>query len=211
MMHRMGVAVATLVWLATACAGLFVVWQHQTTPGPRAGEAPAEFPRDIPAAIGLTQQEGSPTVIMLAHPKCPCTRASIGELHVLFTQLGGKARGFVLFMSPKDAPEGWEKTDSWRRAEAIPGVTVLRDPDGQLAASFGATVSGHTVVYDENGNLVFSGGITSSRGHSGDNAGRSAIVQALDEAAHPRAWRYGVAMPTFGCGLRGAAREETKL
>jgi hypothetical protein len=202
---QLWLALAGAVWLAAACAGLLFVWRYKTTPGPAAGDAPKEFPSDIAKAAGLVPEAGLPTVIMLAHPKCPCTRASISELHVLFTQLGGRARGFVLFMSPHDMPDGWEKSDTWRRAEEIRGVTVLRDGDGQLAARFGARVSGHTVVYDAGGHLVFSGGMTSARGHSGDNAGRSAIVHFLGgQASSAPASGVGplARTPTFGCGLQ---------
>jgi len=55
-----------------------------------------------------------------------------------------------------------------------------------------------TVVYDPSGRLLFRGGITSARGHAGDNAGRSAIVAAV-EANDPAR----MATPTFGCELFG--------
>src|SRR5712691_5642885 len=43
-----------------------------------------------------------------------------------------------------------------------------------------APTSGQTVLYDSQGRLLFSGGITGSRGHSGDNAGRSSIVSLVN-------------------------------
>jgi hypothetical protein len=52
------------------------------------------------------------------------------------------------------------------------------------------------VLYDSAGNLLFRGGITSARGHAGDNAGRAAVVSLLtsDEAE-------GRDTPVFGCPL----------
>jgi hypothetical protein len=57
----------------------------------------------------------------------------------------------------------------------IPGVTSIVDRDGTQASLFGAETSGQVVLYDSHGELKFRGGITQSRGHVGDNAGRSAI------------------------------------
>jgi len=64
------------------------------------------------------------------------------------------------------------------------------------------TTSGHVVLYDADGKLVFNGGITSSRGHSGDNAGRAAITKLVhhESAAVPEA-------PVFGCSLLDPKQE----
>ena len=59
-------------------------------------------------------------------------------------------------------------------AAEIPGVEVVSDEDDAQSAAFGAAVSGQTLLYDREGRLIFSGGITAARGHAGDNAGRSA-------------------------------------
>ena len=91
----------------------------------------------------------------------------------------GKVSTYVLFYKPTDLPESWGQTDLWQSAVSIPGVTVLNDTDGTEAKRFGAATSGQTLLYSEEGNLLFSGGITGSRGHSGDNDGRDAIVSLL--------------------------------
>ena len=40
---------------------------------------------------------------------------------------------------------------------------------------------GQTLLYDAGGTLIFSGGITGSRGHAGDNAGEAALVALLTQ------------------------------
>jgi len=101
-------------------------------------------------------------------------------------------------VKPAGLPEDWEQTDLWRRAAVIPGVDLTRDDDGAEARRFGAATSGQTVVYDGDGHLLFSGGITAARGHEGDNAGRSAIVSLLaSRGAEP------TSTPVFGCSLLG--------
>jgi hypothetical protein len=84
----------------------------------------------------------------------------------------------------------------WGTASALPNVTVLRDDDGVEAARFGAVTSGQTLLYDANGELIFSGGITGARGHAGDNAGRRALI-ALLEHKEP----FHRLTSVFGCSL----------
>jgi hypothetical protein len=112
----------------------------------------------------------------------------------------GKANAFVLFTKPAGAGPDWDDTDLRRSAAAIPGVTVLTDENGTEAARFGAETSGHTLVFDPSGTLIFSGGITASRGHAGENAGESAVLAALEQEPTGRD-----RTPVFGCSLTGRA------
>lgn len=133
---------------------------------------------------------------MLAHPHCPCTQASVGELAQIMARLQGKVAAYVLFVKPKEAGRDWEDTDLRRSAEAIPGVKVVFDPDGVEARRFGAETSGHTQLFSTDGRLLFSGGITASRGHAGDNAGESAIVALVNNQTPARTQTL-----VFGCAL----------
>lgn len=138
---------------------------------------------------------------MLAHPKCSCTRASIGELAELMERVRGTVDAHVLFLHPDDADARWEHTDLWTRAAAISGVTVHSDVGGREAARFRAATSGDTVVYDANGALVFRGGITAARGHAGDNPGRQRIVSLITAGTADRP-----TSPVFGCPLQDPAQ-----
>jgi hypothetical protein len=184
------------LWLSLTVVGIGFLWDYENTPG-SAADAPALWPADS----RLQRPDGRPTLVLLAHPHCPCTRASIGELSRLMTQARGLVTAQVLFVRPQGFSDEWERTDLWSSAAAIPGVSVVRDDEGVEALRFRAETSGQVVLYDGGGRLLFSGGITSARGHAGDNAGRSAIVSLLnaDEAARRET-------PVFGCPL--FARDE---
>jgi hypothetical protein len=112
------------------------------------------------------------------------------------TQAQGQVKAYVLFVKPANFSDGWEQTDLLASAAAIPGVIVVRDDEGVEASRFHAATSGQTMLYDAGGRLLFSGGITSARGHEGDNAGRTAIVSLLttNEAEQKET-------PVFGCPL----------
>lgn len=180
-----------VVWILALTVGLRVMLNYED--GPAApGEPPPEWPKDSQ----VERAPGMPMVVVFAHPKCPCTDATIGELSILMTRLQGKATAAVIFVRPPSFAEGWEKTELWRSAEAIPGVRVFSDPGGVEAGRFGAQASGQTILYDTGGRLRFSGGITASRGHSGDNAGRSAIVSLVATGTSKTALTS-----VFGCSL----------
>ena len=107
----------------------------------------------------------------------------------------------VVFYAPQDEPGAWAETDLWNTAKQIPGVTVMEDRGNSVGRSFGAFTSGQTLVYDSSGRLIFNGGITASRGHSGDNYGRDAII-ALLQGRLPEGTSLPVTAPVFGCSLR---------
>ncbi len=178
-------------WMVALAFGARVLFKYETTPG-SVGPISAAWP----SVSMIRRQTDKPTLLMLAHPRCPCTRASIGELAEIMAHSVGKVNAFVLFVKPPGADVTWDDTDLRRSAADIPGVTVLSDENGVEAARFGAETSGHTLVFDRNGTLVFSGGITASRGHAGPNAGENAILAAVKQ--EPIQYSR---TPVFGCSL----------
>jgi len=177
--------------LGGAAAGAKLLWDHQTTPG-----APGSPPRLWPAASRLERTPGRATLLLMAHPRCPCTRATVAELASLVERLEPRPRIYVLLFKPREFPAGWERTDVWTAASRIPGVTVWTDEDGELAARFGAATSGQVVLYGADGRLQFSGGITSARGHRGPSAGAERIVALAKESA-----AEATTSRVFGCSL----------
>jgi hypothetical protein len=153
-------------WLIAVTIGLVVLMNYEFKPG-----MPAAAPVSWPTASKIKPTGKDSTLVMVIHPYCYCTRASIGELSQLLSKEYGKVTAYLLFWTPKGTPTNWEKTDLWHSAAAIPGVTVLPDENGIEANRFRATTSGQTMIYSKSGKLLFSGGITLGRGHLGDNAG----------------------------------------
>jgi hypothetical protein len=178
-------------WMGALACGARVLFKYETTPG-LAGPVASKWP----TASVVPRQPDKPTLLMFAHPHCPCTRASIGELAQIMAHAVGKVNAYVLFVKPSGAGPDWDDTDLRSSAAAIPGVTVLTDDNGNEATRFGAQTSGHTVVFQNDGTLIFSGGITASRGHAGNNTGESAVLAALTQQPLPRA-----RTPVFGCSL----------
>jgi hypothetical protein len=186
----------TTLWLATAVGGLYVVWAYENRPGVAATAGP-----EWPAQTALVAAPDRPTLVFLAHPQCSCTRASIGELAEAIARAKVRPKTYVVFLKPSSMPDGWEKTDLWTSAEALPDTTIVRDDDGREAERFGSVTSGTTLLYSASGALLFNGGITGARAHPGDNAGRSAIVALLNNV--PAA---NTTTKVFGCSLFASAK-----
>ena len=181
------------LWAPSAGYGIHVLLRYSATPG-KAGSPLLSWPGVSP----VKPQPGHFGLVLFAHPQCPCTRATIRELAILSARTAGRLDAFVFFYYPSAQSPRWAHSDLWDDARAIPGVRVLEDRGGRWALQFGAATSGQTLLYGPRGDLRFHGGITAYRGHSGDNAGRDAIVAIV------RGEQPAVSMtPVFGCSLRG--------
>lgn len=182
-----------VLWLFAVGTGFALILNYQNTSG-RTGMTPGHWP----SGARISRDSQRDTLIMFAHPQCPCTRASMEELNRLLAQCGGQVAARVVFFKPEPVSNDWVQTDLWRSAEAIPGVSVQEDTNGAEARLFGAETSGYVLLYDTQGQLLFRGGITGSRGHAGDNAGESAISSLLD--GHVAGLQQ---TPVYGCSLLG--------
>jgi hypothetical protein len=179
-----------LSWLAAVGAGFALLDRYKAQPA--AQDTP---PRRWPPESALERDTHRPTLLVFAHPACPCTRATVAELARLMARVSAQVAAQVVMVEPPDAPSEWAQSDLGARAAAIPGVTVVPD-DGREAARFRAQASGFVVMYDAEGRHLFSGGITPSRGHEGDSFGRRRILAALGGEAPDRD-----TSPVFGCSL----------
>jgi hypothetical protein len=194
MLRRHKLSLLVVAWIAAVAFGLHALMVYKGKPGP-GGETPQIWPRN--ELIALPSQK--PLLVMFAHPRCPCTKASLGELELLVAQAQGKFEATVLFYDPDDGTKDWSKTATVDAAQAIPGVRVILDKEGRLAKRFAAETSGQTAVYGPDGKLLFSGGITGSRGHLGENQGFDLVLKVVRNEST-------VALPqrtteVFGCGL----------
>ena len=187
---------AVVLWIPVVSFGFTKLLSYSTTPGRRA-EPPLEWPRGSPIRVS----SGKFSLLMFVHPRCGCTRASLGELEIIMAHSDGRARATVLFYEPPEEPAEWTRSDLWQTAVAIHGVDVVEDRGGKIARDFGVYTSGQTLLYNPAGRLLLKGGITAQRGHSGDNAGRSVITALLQGTVEPKS--RPVTTPVFGCSLRG--------
>ena len=180
-----------VAWGLTVASGFTALARY-------AGEAGelAEGTPFWPSESSITRT-GKPTLVVVAHSECPCTRATIRDLEKLSARIDADV--WVVFANK---PRGSElEKDAARFAH------VLSDPIE--ANRFGAKTSGQAFLYSAGGKLIFSGGLTPSRGHEEDTNGQARIrslvrgrAEGSSDAGHgeDRA-------PVFGCpiGARSAS------
>jgi hypothetical protein len=184
-------AAAGVLWGSLLVVGFLFLAQEEFTPV-KAWLPVTLFPR----SSAVRPVSDKLTLVFFAHPHCPCTRASLHELEGLLAETQNRVSVTVVFTIPDGVPADWEQGDLWNSATSIPGVRVIKDQGGEEAHRFDVEGSGHVLLYAPSGKLLFSGGVTASRGHGGDNAGRSAVMSFIldghSSVSHT---------PVFGCSL----------
>lgn len=186
---RVATVMAVVSWGALLLGGMAVLDAYALEAGPR---GMPQWTRDPSGASA----DGRWRLVMVLHPKCPCSRASVAELARLVPRLLPGTEAVVLAYCPGAEHERWADTPLLRAAAAIPGVHVRIDRDGREAELVGGRTSGHVALFHPDGRLMFSGGITPARGHEGDSLGQRAILACMEgRGASP------VEAPVFGCAI----------
>lgn len=148
-------AILSACWLAgVAGAGVASLW-YVKTPGSD-GRVQTEWPASEP------RPSERPTLVLFAHPKCPCTSAALDELGDLL-RCEDAPLATIYFVCPPGVPDGWESGRNWDKAQAIGGSRVERDTDGRHARAFGVNTSGHALLFTTDGSLRYSGGVQGLR------------------------------------------------
>jgi hypothetical protein len=181
---------ATALWGTTVVMAVEAIRRFESTPG-LAADAASFWPADA----GVARAHDGSTLVMLVHPHCSCSRASVKELEKILERAPRSMRAYVLVYRPRDFPAGWEQTEVYRAATALRRTEVIIDLDGREAKRFGGFTSGQTFLYDATGRLRFSGGITSLRGHEGANRGRADVIRLASSPVGTGTH------PVFGCAI----------
>src|SRR5204862_1754432 len=97
---------AAVLWGLGVAAGSWYGFHYETTVATTA-RAQDRWPGN-----GLcTLSSRCPTLVMFAHPRCPCTRASLNELALLMTHCQHRVEAHVVFFQPDSTAADWAKTD----------------------------------------------------------------------------------------------------
>jgi hypothetical protein len=127
----------------------------------------------------------------------------MSELERLVPELKDRLKVKLIFIQQPTRDIAWVKDGLWERSRRLPGVETLIDQSGREARLFGSTNSGHAYLFDEEGSLIFNGGLTSMRGHTGPSEGQDQLLNWLRTRKGK-----GFLSKIFGCGFFGRARGE---
>ena len=193
---RLAIALGAVAWLAVIALGMRALLEYQARPG-HAAHAPAQWP----ARSTLARHPGAATLVLFAHPKCPCTRASLGELERSLAHAKKPIDAWIVLVLPRNVDASWAQSDLVLDADQIPHAHVWVDRGGVEAHRFDAHTSGQVLLYDATGKLRFEGGITPGRGHMGDNAGGDAVATLVGGPIPLGSGADSTRTPVYGCAL----------
>jgi len=186
------------LWLVAICAAFAWLMRYDAVPG-SVGKVVHSWPSDT----CLTRDETRLSLLVFAHPRCPCTRATLSELERILAMAEVDVDVCVCFYRPRDSAPDWHDSDIWDQAERLPGARVQLDLDGQEARRFGALTSGHVLLFARDGTVLFDGGVTPARGHGGPSQGGEALQALLRGVEVPvrQAAVYGCQITEADCPL----------
>lgn len=182
---------AVILWAVVAGGGLVAMNSRAARPG-ESGIPPSRWP----ARSDLPFHPRVANLVMFLHPMCPCSRASIDSLEHLLTRCGDRVHATVVLVQPDDAEFTVADSPLIGHLSDLPGVSVRVDRCARQTELFDAHTSGHVVLYDPQGQKLFSGGITIARAHNGDNDGLTAVQSWISTGSA----RLSTA-PVYGCPL----------
>ena len=182
--------VAFLIWLALVASGYAWLLRYSFAPGPA-----ATVPHLIPPGLAWPEPTTRAGLFLTLHPRCPCSRATVRELAKILSRAPHLSDVTVLMYKPAKEADSWPDGDLLEECRRM-NCRILPDADGRLAASLGVSRQAVSCFTMRRGKLRFRGGITSARGHEGDNAGERAIIEIL--RGYPHSYN---SLPVFGCSL----------
>lgn len=177
-----------VTWILAVLGGLGAFWWQSTRPGL------AATPPLKTEELHLDSQ--NETLVLFIHPRCQCTKASAYELGQLESKVKSAFNVRVVAYYPEHESQDWADTALLDGLRALPRTQIIYDKGGKLSYSLGARSSGYTMLFNNKGQLQFRGGLTESRGHTGESQGGRSIA-ALIEGREPEAR----VTPHFGCSL----------
>ena len=204
MLRRMTSTGTVFGWLVMTVGTMAAFWSYEATPGEKAHVAAS-----APATSSVILTPGRKSLLVFIHPKCACTKATLSELRTIWNGLTPEITPACTFILRQPAQTGnaWRETDIERACREFIGTQIIDDYAGAEAQRFGVTTSGTCLLYDQEGQLLFAGGITASRGHIGPAASQEVLREQL--ASSSGAPIVGNAQthsdddrcPVFGCPL----------
>ena len=180
------------LFLCLGIGGLFCLTDYANRPGADAQNLSEVWPQSAPE-----MPTAQATVAFFYHPKCPCTRATVRNLERFLSQTGTRPAVIAFAYHPDDETGHWVETPLTQQVRRLANSRVVPDADGRMAQQFGATTSGQLLIYDEDHRLVFSGGITPSRGHEAESIASRKFATCLSGEATVEL----VKQPVFGCSI----------
>ena len=134
-------------------------------------------------------------MVVFLHPHCPCSRATLDAIKEILKNRSASIQINAVFVVPPEVQSGWEESPLLEECRSIPGIVTSLDFGGKESNLFGAKTSGDVFIFNSQGKVIFSGGITNGRGQVWTDRERETFESALTSPNHIEH------APTYGCAL----------
>ena len=191
------VIIGLSLWTFLSLYGFFYLLQYD-----HKESAYANISQDFPKEWLPLPPENKKAVVLNLHPHCPCSKASLREYQRIISRYSQQVVPTVVFYKPEGKLDSWVHGDLYHNISNY-NIHKVIDEDGRRMEEVGIMTSGHVLVYDDCGKLLYQGGITASRGHEGTNRG-SLQVEAVIAGSSPLHQQH---FPVFGCEINDAENE----
>ncbi len=189
------------IWIAAVSLGYGCLLNYSSKPAVTTS-GPSHFPQSESQTLELNKN--GQTLIAFFHPQCPCSRATVAELsRVLTRQNIFKTRTnlkvYAVISKPAGTDASFVRSSLVSALEAMKGVQVVIDDNDEQSRQFGAQASGQILLFNQQGEKLFSGGITAERGHEGESSGGDALSSHIN--GQQTALKTA---PVFGCSMESS-------
>ena len=123
-------------------------------------------PSAWPWASALPRAAGRPALVLFTKPGSPCRDANLEDFKQALRVAGGQATASIVYDRPA-GPELKARSAAGGCSWNVPGAWSVTDAGGAEAALFSARSVGQVLVYDAQGKLQFSGGVSGPGGRTG--------------------------------------------
>src|SRR5262249_48877716 len=106
-------------WGFAAAGGVLLMAADAVDPGDP-GAPPARWPAGAAGPLDGRR----PRLLIFLHPRCPCSRASLGELAALLDRCGDRVAARAVVFRPRYGREGWFPPDLRTALGEISGLEV---------------------------------------------------------------------------------------
>jgi len=141
----------------------------------------------------LAKRSDRVRLLLAVHTMCPCSSATLKNILGLSQTERNRLDITIVVTGPGATPNS--SAQNVCLARSIQGANLVFCSESEAVRIYHARTSGQAFIYALSGKLVFSGGLTESRGTQGDSVGMNALHLAIQGKACP------ATAPVYGCAL----------
>lgn len=186
------ISVIISIWVGSIIWSTKAMLIFQFTPG-KMGKVFNDFPQKSKLVLDQTL----PTLILFLHPKCTCSKASVEEIKIIKSSI---KKEFKLIAVVQTA--SLKLTDELEKLKeelsTLPHSTIVNDSYSFETNLFSVKTSGQIYIYSSFGELIYTGGSTSSRGTSSPSELRRTIASILETNKKPHQL---ITKSIYGCEM----------